>query len=143
MELFDTLAIMFESPHRWGEISNYDKRKHFFMINRMMSIQYPLHANMLQNLKVNQIDVVNFWFSFISKQYNRKPSWLYTKTNKKKKTTAPKKSKKEKMKEVTEDDIIIYTKKYKYDIRDVRLALELYGDEVKTEILNLKEILNT
>lgn len=134
MELFDTIAVMFEAPQRWGEVTNYDKKKHYFMINRIMSIQYPVHANMVQNLKTNQIAVVDFWFRFVSKQFKRKPQWLFT-SAKKKTSTAKKKD------SVTDEMIKNFADRLGYEIKDVRKAIEYFGDGILVEVKEIDKIL--
>lgn len=72
----------FFSPE-WGKISNRDKAKNFFMINRTCSIQFPLQANMFNNLKIAPSEVVDWWKVFLSHKYRTQPSWIWTKTLKK------------------------------------------------------------
>lgn len=137
MELFDIIGVMFEDHSAWVKVTNYDKKKNFFMINRILSIKYPLQANMLQHLKVNQVAVIDFWFYFISSQYNRKPSWLYTKASKKKDST-----KKSKKNTITEDMIKTFAHKLGYEVKTVRMAIEFFGEEILTEIKDIDKLLN-
>jgi hypothetical protein len=64
----------------WGRINNQDKSRNFFMINRTCSIQFPLHANMFNNVKIQPNVVVDWWKSFLTHKYQKQPSWVWTKT---------------------------------------------------------------
>lgn len=130
MELFDVIDVMFTNHAKWVDVTNYDKKKHYFMINRMMSIQYPLQANALQHLKTNQIGVVEFWFNFISSNYNYKPKWLYTKA---------KKNEKAKKAKVSNESIMTYAKLYGYETKNVKKAIDIFGDEVVDDIKKLEK----
>lgn len=89
MELFDVIKQIFKSDKEWNKVSKYDKTRNFFMINRIMSIQYPLQANQFNHLKITPRPVIDWWHSALSpmvqKQgYQRTPGWVFTKTLKSK-----------------------------------------------------------
>lgn len=135
MELFDVIDCMFQNHSAWSEVTNYDKKKHYFMINRILSIKFPVQANTLQHLRINQVAVVDFWFYFISSQFNRKPSWLYTKTSKKKDTKKTKKV-------ITEDMIKTFSARFGYEVKTVKAAIEYLGEDIIKEIKEFDKLLN-
>lgn len=90
----------------WNKISDRDKSRNLFMINRVCSISYPLQANSFNHIKIRPEKVVDFWKVFITNYHKKTPSWIYTKTLKKEKE----KSKKE------YDETIIEFIKEKYQI---------------------------
>ena len=48
MELFDVVKKIFEKKEaKWAEVAKVDKSRNFFMLNRIMSIQFPVQANQL------------------------------------------------------------------------------------------------
>ncbi|MGL5692054.1 MAG: hypothetical protein ACRDD8_14725 [Bacteroidales bacterium] len=143
MELFDIIKIMFETPRRWHEVTAYDKKKNYFMINRFMSINYPLQANALQNLQTNQEEVVNYWYRLVSANYNRTPSWIYTKAKKKDKVEPVSVGKKgAKTKAITSKMILTYANAINSEYKSVKEALDLFGDDMAKEIKEYNEILN-
>lgn len=89
MELFDYIGTIFGSDKVWEEVGNNDKNKHSFMLNRLMSIQFPMQASMLNALKISQIGQAETW-RMIGKQYKRTPGFIYTKTSTKKEKTKKK-----------------------------------------------------
>jgi len=82
MELFDIVKTIFKSEKDWANISRNDKTKNFFMINRIMSIQFPMQANQFNNTKISPRPVVDWWHSTLSRHYTKMPSWIFTKTKK-------------------------------------------------------------
>jgi hypothetical protein len=84
MELFDILKAFF-SEKKWDEVSKIDKSRNFFMINRMMSIFFPLQANAFNNTKIDPVPVVDFWKTTLNRSYKTPPGWFFTATTKKEK----------------------------------------------------------
>ena len=52
MDLFDIIKS-FTSQKAWENVSKADKQRNLFMINRIMSIQFPLQANAFNNTKID------------------------------------------------------------------------------------------
>ena len=127
-ELFDISKIIFERPEEWEDVTPGEKRKFFFLLNRRFAIQFPLQANALQHLKINQVAVMDFWQHFMRKKYKETPYWMYTKEVKKAKETKEKKTK------VSENTIIEYCKFYKKDKKSVYDALEFYNKDMVKEL---------
>jgi len=119
---------MFENPREYPTVTPGEKRKHFFMINRRMSIQFPFQAQVLQHQKIDEIGVVDFWQRFLSQKYNKTPYWMYTKGVKKAKEV------KEKKTNFKDSDIIEYARKMGFDQKAVREAAEIYPNELKKEL---------
>jgi len=82
MELFDINKKVFDKQG-WDQVSNSDKKRNFFMLNRFFSIAYPMQANILQHLRINQSAVIDFWHLFLSSKYDKVPFWIYIKGVKK------------------------------------------------------------
>lgn len=135
-DLFEVIGSIFTDKNKFEEYSNLTLDRNAFMVNRMMSIQYPLQANALNVISSNSADIVKSWSVFIPQQY-RVPSFIYTKGSKKaqedknKKAQMPKKS-----------DIIDYCLTYNISYKTVKEALTFYRDEMIAEInefLKIKE----
>ena len=82
MELFDILKAFFNNK-KWEEVSKQDKARNFFMINRIMSVSFPLQANALNNTKIDPVAVVDYWRSLLITKYKTPPGWYFTSTIKK------------------------------------------------------------
>ena len=86
MQLFDIVKNLFNTKNEaWKPVGQIDKSRNFFMINRIMAIQFPIQANQFNKLKVNPVFVVDWWRDTLSKRYSKPPNWIYTKTKKGKK----------------------------------------------------------
>ena len=136
MELFEFTKIIFEYPGKWQDITPGEKRKQYFMVNRRFAIQFPMQANALQHLKINQAGVVDFWQQFMRKTYQRTPGWMYTK--------GIKKAKQEKEKKINVSDKIIheYAKRMGMDLKSVYDALEFYPDLMVKELKQFEKVIN-
>lgn len=82
MELFELIKTIFKSEKDWSKLKNIDKTKNFFMVNRIMSIQFPLQANQFNHTKISPRPVVDWWHENLHKHYSKSPSWIFTKTKK-------------------------------------------------------------
>ena len=83
MELFTLIKNIFSSDDKvWKTVGKFDKSKNFFMVNRIMSIQFPIQANQFNKLKVVSPPVVDWWRDNLSHRYSKPPTWIYTKTKK-------------------------------------------------------------
>lgn len=83
MELFDFIGTLFDQQ-KYATVPDSVKKKWFFMVQRFVSIKYPLEADHFNKNGINQVVVMDFWASFLSRSYTRQPKWLFTKANSKK-----------------------------------------------------------
>lgn len=135
MEFFDFIKVVFTNNNDYAAITPGEKRKHYFLLQRRFAIQFPMQANALQHLKVNQSAVMDFWHTFLTKQYKYMPSWIYTKGVKKSVEV------KEKKLTVSNDLIKEYCKHVKCDPKSVRDALEFYPNDMIAELKQFELIL--
>jgi hypothetical protein len=88
MELFDVVKKIFDKKESsWLSVSKMDKIRNFFMINRIMSIQFPVQANQFNKTKITPNRVIDWWHDNLSPRFTGPPKWIYTKTKKKEKET--------------------------------------------------------
>jgi len=127
-EFFDIIKIIFTDPIEYKEITKGEKQKMFFLLQRRFVINFPMEANVLQHLKINQSAVIDWWQSFLRKQYKFVPGWMYTKGVEKTQKI------KEKKANVSNDLINEYCKCYKIDRKSVKDALEFYHDLMISEL---------
>lgn len=79
--LFDFLTIIFEKQNEYKNVGNNLKQRHFFMLNRLMSIQYPQFANVLNYNGISTLYGTEMWARF-GRNFKKRPAFLFTKTNK-------------------------------------------------------------
>jgi len=135
VEFFDFIKIIFTSPAQYSEISKGDKQKHYFLLNRRFAIQFPEQANALQNLKINQAAVIDFWQVFLRRYYKTIPGWMYTKGVKKAQDV------KEKKLTVSDSLITEYCKYTGIDHKSVKDALFFYPQDMIKELKQFENIL--
>ena len=133
MELFEFTKIIFERPGDYPAVTPGEKRKQFFMVNRRFAIQYPMQANALQHLKINQAGVVDFWQKFMRQYNGRTPNWMYTKGIKKAKAT------KETKLSVSVATINEYSKRMEIDRKSIYDAIEFYPTAMKKELKDFEK----
>jgi len=136
MQLFEFTKIIFESPSEYADITPGEKRKQYFMVNRRFAIQFPMQANALQHLKINQSAVVDFWQKFMRQTYNRTPGWMYTKGIKKAKEV------KERKTNISESLITEYARRMEMDRKSVVDALNFYPDLMQKELKQFEKVIN-
>lgn len=81
MDLFDYIKVIFDSKPTYEDLTAYDKTKNSFMLNRFMSIRYPIQANLFNNLGTNSVGAADSWRR-VTSQFKRTPGWIFTKVKK-------------------------------------------------------------
>ena len=131
MQLFDIIKKMF-SDKNWDDVGKNDKARNFFMINRIMAINFPAQANQFNTLKVNPAPVIDWWHGTLTSLYTKPPYWIYTKT--KKKET----EKKESNKDYNEAEIFV-REKYEISKRDLSDLKKFYPVKYQEWIKGINE----
>lgn len=135
MELFDLTKLIFSNNiSQWQDVSYLDKKKHIFMMNRFASIAYPMQTNMLQHVKCDPIQVMNFWKDFMSKRHNKVPHWMYIKGKKQKEVI------KEKKLNISNNTIIEYCKFYNLSLKDVQSYISLFANDAIKDIKEFESL---
>jgi len=131
--LFDIINAIFTNKDFIESQTDETLRQNSFMINRRMSIQYPLQAQIFNNAKVNASDMVKFWSMYL---FNGKfpPKWVYTAGA----------AKSQERKETANSDVSdtikkAYCDKYFISIKDLNLAKELFFDEYIQDIKDFEK----
>jgi len=83
-KLFDFIKILFTKPKIYSAMSNRNKKRHQFMINRFFAIKYPANANLFNVNGINAGAVIDSWH-MVASRFRSVPGWIYTKTKKAKK----------------------------------------------------------
>jgi hypothetical protein len=117
-KLFDFIKILFTKPKVYNTISNRNKKRHQFMINRFFAIKYPANANLFNINGINGAAVIDSW-SMVASRFRSVPGWIYTKTKKAKK---------------------IAKKKNEYIPKDATISLFMHKNEIgKREFAELEQ----
>ena len=131
--LFDFINAMFSKPEEFKKTKLHERGKHFFMVNRLMSIGFPVQAAIFNHIKINPAQVVTFWQETLSKRYTRTPNWMYVKTRKereKKKAEQP----------ISEEVQKLYCETYKISRRDLDDAMAILGNSMYQELKDFESL---
>lgn len=120
--------FIFKNRNNYSKLTDEDKKKFFFIINRKFSCQFPHQANFLNSKFIDKDSALDVWFNYLNKMTNI-PSWYWTKYEKEKKHN-----------KFSNKDIEIF-KKYNehFNERDLEYILKYFEEEVKEEIKILKK----
>lgn len=135
--LFDIINAIFINKSFIESQSNETLKQNFFMINRRMAIQYPLQAQTFNNMKVNPVDVIKFWSSYL---YNGTfpPRWVYT--------AGAVKSKEKKEQNKTSISLAMrkaYCDRYNISMKDLDTAMKMFPDEYLADMKDFEMIYNS
>ena len=129
MKLFDYIKVLFGRDLQWEKLKGYDKSKNSFMVNRFMSIKFPVQATMFNALKIDPVGQAEAW-RMVASKFNRVPGFIYTKTkaSKKIKTWVP-----------DPKALEFYLKINEIGERDFKEAMKHHPSEVKNAITVLEK----
>jgi hypothetical protein len=133
-DLFGFINDMVAKPEEFRKTKMHERGKHFFMINRLCSIGFPIQASYFNHIKINPGQAVTFWQSLLSQRYSRTPQWMYVKTSK---------AKEAKKAAQPVDDAVIrkYCEIHKVSRRDVDDALLILGEGFAKELKNFEQLI--
>jgi len=83
MQLFDYINIFFSDNIAYDNLSNSDKVKNTFMLNRLFSIKYPMQASLFNINGTSPLGINEAWH-LIGSKHHRTPGWIWTKKESKK-----------------------------------------------------------
>ena len=133
-KLFDYIKVFFENQEEYNKINDLQKAKHYFMLNRFMSIKYPIQALGFSNMRINGSAVSDCWH-IVANQYKRVPGWIFTKT----------KSQTSKVAQYEPDDDVLafYLKRTMLSDKDYTFLKKMYPEELKVELKALEKQMKT
>lgn len=74
---FDIAKLMFEKPNIYrNEVFEAHKKRHFFLLNRRFSIQFPLVAEQFNKMGVNSARALDYWQT-VAEKFKKVPNFFY------------------------------------------------------------------
>lgn len=131
MDLFTFIEALFDKE-KYANIPDSIKRRHFFMVQRFISIRYISEANSFNIIGISQIVAMDFWHMILSKKYSRKPSFLFTKTIKTKG--------KDKIDKFDHKFITYFIRVTKMNRKDFNFAREIFPDMLFEKLDRLRKM---
>lgn len=135
MQLFDYIKVLFGKDEQWDKVSNYDKSKNSFMINRFLSVKFPIQANMFNALKTDPIGQAESW-RMVASKFNKVPGFMYTKVKKqtKEKEWLPNAKAVELYMKFNEIGKREFNEAIKYDYNNVKNAIKILENQIADDI---------
>lgn len=124
---------MIKNRNEYQFVTNEQKDKYFFIINRNMSKKYPYLAQLINDKTINKSAGMDLWFNFISSRKwttdnGSYPKWFWSKSDKP--TDKP---------EVTEKENNILLQKFDIKQEELDLIISNYPDEFKEELKYIRD----
>ncbi len=129
MELFEFVRVMFTDSKKYSSLKNAEKAKHFFMVNRFMSIKHPTTAQALNRVGTNPWAIMDLW-QLVASRFSRVPGWIYTKT---KRPTS------EKVWKPNSNVAAIWMERNGVGERELRDAIRFFPEETKKAFVSLEK----
>ena len=124
-ELFDVVNAIINKKG-WDKITDIEKEKNFFIINRYMSKFYPKQAQLLNLKTINKILALDLWYYFMeSKPY---PGWFWSKSEK---TEKP---------DIIEKDFKLLLINLRICKEDLEYLIDKHPEFIKDELKYFKDI---
>jgi len=79
-KLFDFIKVFFNEPKTYEDLTNHQKGRHQFMLNRFFSIQYPVQASNFNKLNTSSYGTAESWH-LVALKFKRTPGFIFTKLN--------------------------------------------------------------
>jgi hypothetical protein len=131
MEFFNVLKSFWNDE----KVSNLDKEKSSFMINRRTALKHVYISAYLSKPGIYSGAITTFWKLFLRKNYNHYPSWFYTKF-----LTKTKEKKQYSINDFDSETINLFCKFNKCETKSLEQAFKFYPNEIYKEIQLFKEV---
>lgn len=137
VELFDFVKLTFTaSEAQWADLNTTDKSRNFFMMNRFLSIKYPVQVSYLSHMKIDAPSTMDYWHQNLKKLYKSVPTWVYAKTKKK--------SVEDKKKNMPSPQMVKwYCQQEEISSKDYMTSVKMFGDTFLNEIRDLEKLLRS
>jgi len=119
--------FIFKNKDEYKKLSDEDKKKFFFIINRKFARQYPYHAQVFNKKGINESSAMDIWYYFfIKKRVINTPKWYWFKLSGINKNKSNDKYKK--------DEIDFIKKYYDLDDKSIEYLIKNHSIEMDDEI---------
>ena len=118
--------FIFKNKDDYKKLSDEDKKKFFFIINRKLARLYPYHAQYVNKKGINEASALDIWYYFfIKKRVMGTPKWYWFKLSS---------TKKEKQTKYKIDEINFLKEFYDIKDEDIEYLIKYHPSEIEEEI---------
>ena len=120
---------MFRDKNKYKNLSDDDKEKFFFILNRKIARRYPKHAQFFNTKGIDKSSAMDVWYNYFIKTNTTKiPDWYWFKLSGKKEKSLLKKDEEE-----------FFLEYYDLKRNDLKFLMDFYPDELKVEIKKFRK----
>lgn len=134
-EFTHIVNFLFKTRDKYENLSDEDRERLFFIVNRSFAREFPIHAEFFNKKKIDKSNAMDIWLGFChKKRFNNIPKWWsWGKPKFKTKTTKS-------ISTIIKKDEIKYLAEF-YDIseEDVLYLVENHTAEIKEEVKKLRK----
>jgi hypothetical protein len=123
-ELIDVVNAIFKNRNNWVNITDNEKEKNFFIINRYFCKIYPDKSQLLNSKNIDKVMAMDTWFYFMLNKPYPKDFW-----SKSEKTNS----------ELSDKEFKMLVKHLQIKKEDIEYLMERYPDLLKEELDFLKK----
>jgi hypothetical protein len=132
MEIEDNLLaisnVIFRNRENWKFVTDEQKLKWFFIINRNLSKKFPEKAQLLNLKSIDKITAMNLWYQFMLNQPY--PNWFWSKSDKGDNS------------EISDKDYKIILQRLKIKDIDLDYLIKNHINFIKEELIYIKKQIN-
>lgn len=121
--------FIFKQKEQYKKLTDEDKEKFFFIMNRKFARQYPKHAQFFNNKNMDKSSALDIWYHFFIKQRTTNiPNWYWFKLSGKREKNILKKE---------EEEFLLDF--YQFRKNDLKFLIKYFPEEIKNDIKKFKK----
>jgi len=121
--------FIFKQKDQYKNLSDEDKEKFFFIMNRKFARRYPKHAQFFNDKGIDKSSALDVWYHFFIKQRTTNiPDWYWFKLSSKKEKNILKKEEEE-----------FFLEYYELKKEDLKFLIDFYPDELAEEVQKFRK----
>jgi hypothetical protein len=122
--------FIFKKKDEYKKLSDEDKERTFFVINRKLARGMPFFAEFLNKKSMNRATSMDIWYYyFVKKRFVDLPKWFYFKLS----------GKTKKKSSIKPDEREFLLSAHGIEERDLNFLLKYYPDDVKEELKKFRK----
>ena len=121
--------FIFKYKDKYKDLSDEDKEKFFFIMNRKFARRYPKHAQFFNYKNMDKSSALDVWYHFFIKQRTMDiPSWYWFKLSGKKEKSILKK-----------EEVEFFLEFYDLKRDDLNFLIEHHSEELTDEVKKFRK----
>lgn len=121
--------FIFKKKDQYKNLSDDDKDKFFFIMNRKFARKFPKHAHFFNSKNIDKSSALDVWYNFFIKQRTTDiPGWYWFKLSGKKEKSTVKK-----------EEIDFLINYYEIKPGDIDFLIKYFPDELEEDVKKIKK----